>query len=92
MLSNLTKISQEDNQTDSHQDHYMKIEALNYLKKNLINKDYANYLYTLQIALKYGAQQWESDNIVNKYANNKKIELNVNSLLEKGAQNETSKF
>ena len=42
MLSNLTKISQEDDQMDIREDHYMKIEALNYLKKVLINKDYAN--------------------------------------------------
>ena len=92
MLSNLTKINQEDDQMDTHKDHYMKSEALNYLKKTLINKDYANYFYTLQIALKYGTQQWEIDNIVNKYTYNKKIELNINSLLERGVQNEKSKF
>ena len=77
MLSNLIKNSQEDNQMDTHKDHYMKIEALNYLKKNLINEDYANCYYTIQIALKYGAQQWEIDNIVNKYTYNKKTPHNV---------------
>jgi len=92
MLSNLIKNSQEDNQMDTHKDHYMKIEALNYLKKNLINKDYANCNYTILIARKFGAQHWEIDNIVNKYAYNKKIELNIDSLLERGVQNEKSKF
>jgi len=71
MLLNLTKISQEDDQMDIREDHYMKIEALNYLKKVLINKDYANGYYTLQIALKYGAQQWEIENVINRNVSNK---------------------
>ena len=67
MLSNLTKISQENDQMDIHEDHYMKIEALNYLKKNLINEDYANCFYTIEIARKFGAQRWEINEIINKY-------------------------
>jgi len=71
MLTNLIEISQEDNQMDTHSDHYMKIEALNYLKKNLINEDYANCYYTIQIARKFGAQPMEIENIINRYISNK---------------------
>ena len=78
MLSNLIQISQEDDQMDTHKDHYMKIEALNYFKKTLIHKDYANGFYTLQIARKYGAQRWEIDQIINRYASLEDILINSN--------------
>jgi len=78
MIQNLIEINQECNHMDTHKDHYMKIEALNYLKKTLINKDYANYHYTLQIAKKYGAQQLEIEDLINRYVSNKNIKINLN--------------
>ena len=78
MLLNQLKISQEDDQMDTHEDHYMKIEALNYLKKNLINEDYANCTYTIQIARKFGAQRWEIDEIINRYTRLKYISISSN--------------
>ena len=78
---NLTMIknNQESDQMDKREDHYMKLEALNYLKKVLINEDFANGQYIVQIAFKYGAQQIEIDNIFNRYAGNKNIERYINS-------------
>ena len=80
-LMNLTmfKNNQGSDQLDIREDHYMKIEALNYLKKVLIHADYANGQYIVQIAFKYGAQQIEIDNIFNRYASNKNIERYIDS-------------
>ena len=68
MLSKITKITEEDNQLDTHKDHYIKLEVLNYLKKALINKDYANCRYIVQIARKNGAQRWELEGLISRYA------------------------